>query len=80
MGVEQHVHCIVCGQILVKWPDCIICGHVKVKGSDHVWHKVKVGGRTVCFCDGECQEIFETRRTPIYSAPGVHLPYHSHSV
>lgn len=61
MGVENHYHCKICGQILVKWPDCIICGHMKAKGSDHVWHKTKVDGRTICYCDGECKEIFEAQ-------------------
>lgn len=46
MGVEQHVHCIICGELLIKW-------------EGYTWHKVTVNGRTVCYCDGECKEIYE---------------------
>jgi hypothetical protein len=44
--MENHVHCCICVKLLIKWPG-------------YKWHKVKVNGRTVYYCDGECQEIFE---------------------
>lgn len=49
MGVADHFHCIVCGRILLNWPNCS-------------WYLVKMEGRTVCYCDGECKEIFERER------------------
>lgn len=44
--IEDHTHCYICGKLLAQWP-----------GYD--WHIVKVDGRTVKYCDGECQEIYE---------------------
>ncbi len=44
--MEDHSHCIICERILVKWPG-------------YRWYSVIVDGKTVCYCDGECKEIYE---------------------
>lgn len=55
--MEAHYHCEICRELLAGWPG-------------KRWHKVKVDGRTICYCDGACQEVFEQEQVKSASCKG----------